>query len=87
MAPQSFASCLGGYLEHTGPAVTALTKSSHSKGSVASLAVTIPPAHCSGHSFHESDQLCLLKGHFTGIMPELGHRLPDCQGGVSAFGF
>lgn len=32
-----------------------------------------------GHSFYALNLLYLQKGHLLGLIPSLGHQLPDCQ--------
>ena len=73
MAPDSFGSCLGCCLEHTGHAITALTESLYFKGSPASLAICHPPGHFSVPSSYAP------KGQLLGLISGLGHQLPDCQ--------
>ena len=79
-APDSFGSYLGPCLEYTGYAVTTLTESLYFKGNSQSLAICHPFECYHGCSFYAPDLLYALKSQLLGLMPKLGHQLPDCQG-------
>lgn len=76
----SFGSCFGYCLEHRRHAVTELTKSLYFEDNPASLAISHPPWALYCPLFLSSSLLYLLKGPLLGLIPDLRHQLPDCQG-------
>lgn len=78
--PDSFGSCFGHCLEHTGHAVPALPKSLYFKGNRHPWQYAILPGHYSGHASYALHLLYLLNGQLLRLKPRLRHQLPDCQG-------
>ena len=78
MAPDYFGSCLGYFLRAHKTAVTVLDKLLYFKGNLASLALCRPTQTLWWAPFFFAlNLLYLLKGQWLGLVPQLGHQLPN----------